>query len=230
MTDARVMLWGRDVAAVTWLEERESGVFQYAPDFVRSGIEVSPIMMPLQKGTYEFPSLSKASFKRLPGLLADSLPDKFGNALIDAWLAGAGRTADSFDPVERLCYIGARGMGALEFLPAIPGAPDSNRTVEVDALVDLANRVVNERSTLAGKLSGEDDTKAIQDILRVGTSAGGARAKAILAWNEVTGEFRSGQLPTDEGFTQWIMKFDGITSNRDKGIADPQGYGIIDGR
>ena len=228
MTDARIILWGRDIAAVSWLDDRAVGVFQYAPEFLGSGIEVSPITMPLREGTYEFPELAKDSFKGLPGLLAECLPDKFGNALIDAWLAREGRTPESFNPVERLCYLGNRGMGALEFLPTILGAPNSDRQLDVAALVRLANDVISERGSLGGTLSGEDDTKAIQDILRVGTSAGGARAKAILAWNEQTGEIRSGQVPGKAGFTHWVMKFDGVTGNKDKEIADPQGYGQIE--
>ncbi|MDA8563863.1 type II toxin-antitoxin system HipA family toxin [Mariniblastus sp.] len=228
MTTARVILWGRDIAAVTWDESREIGVFQYHPDFISSEIQVAPLTMPLSEGVFEFPSLSAETFKGLPGLLSDSLPDKFGNALIDAWLATQNRTPDSLNPVERLCYIGARGMGALEFQPT-PGfttAPRQN--IQVEQLVRLANKVLNTRKSLAGEFTGHDDTAAIQDILRVGTSAGGARAKAILAWNEETGEFRSGQVAQQEGFTQWIMKFDGIANNRDKELADPQGYGLIE--
>ncbi len=228
MTDARVLLWGKDIAAVTWDENQELGIFQYSPDFLKSGIEVSPIMMPLKEGNYQFPSLSKETFKRLPGLLADSLPDKFGNALIDAWLARQSRTPESFNPVERLCYIGSQGMGALEFLPTIAGAPTTNRSVQVEELVRLSNQVLTERASPTGQFTSEDDKEVIQDILRVGTSAGGARAKAILAWNEATGEFRSGQLESDSGFTQWIVKFDGISNNKDKELADPQGYGLIE--
>ena len=228
MTDARVILWGRDIAAVSWLEDRGIGVFQYAPEFLNSGIQVSPLTMPLREGTFEFPELSRETFKGLPGLLAESLPDKFGNALIDTWLARQGRTPESFNPVERLCYIGSRGMGALEFQPTVLGAPESERTIDLDALVRLANAVINERSSLSGTLSGEDDTQAIQDILRVGTSAGGARAKAILAWNEATGEFRSGQVPLLDGFTPWLVKFDGVAGNQDKELADPLGYGRIE--
>ena len=119
MNDAKVLLWGSVIGAVSWLENREIGVFQYAPDFVGSGIQVSPIVMPLNEFPYEFPALAKNSFKGLPGLLADSLPDKFGNAIIDAWLASQGRSIASFNSVERLCYIGTRGMGALEFEPTI---------------------------------------------------------------------------------------------------------------
>ncbi len=229
MTDARVILWGRDIGAVSWLPDREVGVFQYAPEFVGSGIEVAPAMMPLRAAPYEFTNLPPEAFKGLPGLLADSLPDKFGNALIDAWLASQGRTPESFNPVERLCYIGVRGMGALEFKPAIlPDLAPRRRQLEVSELVALANKVLDERTALAGKFSGVDDAQVIEDIIRVGTSAGGARAKAILAWNAVTGEFRSGQVPQDAEFSYWLMKFDGVSGNRDKEIADPQGYGLIE--
>jgi serine/threonine-protein kinase HipA len=228
MTDARAILWGREIGAASWLDDREIGVFQYAPEFVGSGIEVAPLMMPLREAPYEFPGLPRDAFKGLPGLLADSLPDKFGNAVIDAWLAAQGRRPESFNPVERLCYIGARGMGALEFEPAILGSPARGRKLEVAALVDLANKVLNDRKALAGTLGGTQDAKAIEDIIRVGTSAGGARAKAILAWNEATGEFRSGQVKADEGFTYWLMKFDGVSGNRDRELADPQGFGLIE--
>jgi serine/threonine-protein kinase HipA len=228
MTDARVILWGRDIGAVTWLPDREFGVFQYAPEFVGSGIEVAPLTMPLATQPYEFPELPRDTFRGLPGLLADSLPDKYGNALIDAWLAGQGREPASFNPVERLCYIGTRGMGALEFQPAVPRQPNRTKRLAIDALVDLTNRVLDERVALAGKLTGEDDAAVIDDILRVGTSAGGARAKAILAYNDATGEFRSGQLQADPGYSYWLMKFDGVHGNRDKELADPQGYGLIE--
>lgn len=225
---ARVILWGRDIGAVTWLDARAVGVFQYTPEFAASGIEVAPLVMPLRAVPYEFPTLANDTFFGLPGMLADSLPDKFGNTLINAWLAGQGRTPGSFTPVERLCYTGTRGIGALEFRPVIRGAPTVARRVEISALVDLANRVLDDRVSLAGKLTGDNDKETIEDILRVGTSAGGARAKAVLAWNEATGEFRSGQAPAEKGFTHWLMKFDGVTDNRDKELADPKGYGRIE--
>lgn len=228
MTDARVLLWGRDIAAVSWLGERNHAVFQYTPEFAGSAIEISPLTMPLREEPYAFPALSRETFKGLPGLLADALPDKFGNRLIDAWLAGQGRTAAGFNPVERLCYVGSRGMGALEFRPKIAPSRDRSRRVEVENLVRLANRVLDERRELAGRLSGVDDHEALEDILRVGTSAGGARAKAILAWNPKTGEFRSGQVDVEAGFQHWLLKFDGVADNRDKEVADPQGYGLVE--
>ncbi|NOR36642.1 MAG: type II toxin-antitoxin system HipA family toxin [Woeseiaceae bacterium] len=225
---ARVLLWGSDIGAVTWLDDRAIGVFQYTPEFAHSGIEVAPIVMPLRTAPYEFPTLTKDTFNGLPGMLADSLPDKFGNALINAWLAGQGRTPDSFTPVERLCYTGTRGVGALEYRPAIRGAPTAAREIEISALVELANRVLDDRIALEGKLTGDNDKEAIEDILRVGTSAGGARAKAVLAWNEATGKFRSGQAPVEKGFTHWLMKFDGVSDNKDRELADPKGYGRIE--
>ena len=228
MTDASIRLWGRDIGAVSWLEERQIAVFQYEPDFLASGIQLAPLTMPLEPNPYEFPALPKEAFKGLPGLLADSLPDKFGNALIDTWLAQQGRTPSSFNPVERLCYIGTRGMGALEFHPAIQPGKTRSQKVHIDALVELANTVLNNRNQLEGVLIGEDDQETLQEILRVGTSAGGARAKAVLAWNEQTGEFRSGQIKAGKGFSYWLMKFDGISNNRDKELADPQGFGMIE--
>lgn len=229
MTDtARVILWGSDIGAVTWLAERGIGVFQYTPEFSQSGIEVAPLMMPLTDAPYEFPSLSRETFKGLPGLLADSLPDKFGSTLINAWLSRRGRDPGSFTPVERLCYTGTRGMGALEFKPLMNDAPTASRTIEISALVELANRVLDDRIALEGRLGGVDDQQAIEDILRVGTSAGGARAKAVLAWSPESGEFRSGQAPADRGFSHWLMKFDGVNGNRDKEVADPQGFGRIE--
>jgi len=228
MTDATVRLWGRDIGAVSWLDDRAIGVFQYTSDFARSSFELAPLMMPRSEIPYEFPGLPREAFKGLPGMLADSLPDKFGNAVIDAWLATQHRSTSSFNPVERLCYIGTRGMGALEFHPAIPKGQRKSQRVEIDALTKLANDVLNNRARLSGILKGDDDHEPLQEILRVGTSAGGARAKAILAWNEKTGEFRSGQVRAGEGFTYWLMKFDGISNNRDKELADPKGYGLIE--
>jgi serine/threonine-protein kinase HipA len=228
VTDATVKLWGRAIGAVSWDETRQLGVFQYMPEFAGSGIELAPLMMPLSRAPYAFPELPREAFKGLPGLLADSLPDKFGNALIDAWRAREGRSASNFNPVERLCYIGTRGMGALEFHPTLVRALRRSNPLEIDALVNLANSVLAERGRLSGTFTGDDDDETIQDILRVGTSAGGARAKAILAWNEETGEFRSGQIPAGEGFSYWLIKFDGVSNNRDKEVADPLGFGLIE--
>ena len=226
--DVRVILWGSTIGAVTWVEERRVGVFQYTPEFLGSRIEVAPLVMPLTEFPYEFPEHATNTFRGLPGMLADSLPDAFGNALIDEWLASQGRSPGSMHPVERLCYTGTRGMGALEFQPAILGPPTEGSTIEVAKVVELAQVVLDQRANLGGTFRGEDDRKAVEDILRVGTSAGGARAKAILAWNAATGEFRSGQLPADPGFEHWIMKFDGVSDRADQALGSPKGYGKIE--
>ena len=227
MTDANVILWGRRIGAVSWDETRSLGVFQYDPAFVGAGIEVAPLMMPTREAPYEFPALDRETFRGLPGMLADALPDRFGNRLIDAWLANTGKSPEAFNPVDRLCYIGRRGIGALEFEPALRKQTRAKK-LEVARLVDLANRVLDERADLAGRLDGENDAEALEDILSVGTSAGGARAKAVLAWNPKTGEFRSGQLDADEGFEHWLLKFDGVSNNSDIELADPAGYGKIE--
>lgn len=228
VSTAKVMLWGTQVGAVSWVEEQSLGYFQYASDFLNSGIQLAPLKMPLTETPYVFPALSRESFKGLPGLLADVLPDKFGNRLIDAWLSEDGREPNSFTPVERLCYVGERGMGALEFEPVVK--PNANRSLELDLsrLVTLANKVLDERSSLSGRLSSNNSAEALEEILQVGTSAGGARAKAVLAWHPESGEFRTGQLDAELGFEHWLLKFDGVANNRDKELADPLGFGLIE--
>lgn len=227
-TLAEVRLWGRTIGAVSLEAGAEVAAFEYAPDFVGSGIEVAPLSMPLARSVYTFPELSRRTFHGLPGLVADSLPDRFGHALIDAWLATQGRTPDSFNAVERLCYTGARGMGALEFVPAIgPKARRATR-IRVDRLVELASEILTHRGDLQVSFSDEHKQQVLTDILRVGTSAGGARAKAVIAWNPKTEEVRSGQVPAGDGFEYWLLKFDGVRGNRDKELEDPQGYGAIE--
>ncbi|GAA0760104.1 serine/threonine-protein kinase HipA [Erythromicrobium ramosum] len=228
MTRAIVNLWGRQIGAVLWDESRQLGVFEYTPEFIASNYEVAPLTMPLRSGVYDFPGLASETFKGLPGMLADSLPDRFGNAVINSWLAEQGRTPESFDPVERLCYTGRRGMGALEFEPSAGQHRDKGGKIDIAPLVDLANRVIAAREQLNGVLDGQDDQMALEEILRVGTSAGGARAKAVLAWNEATGEFHSGQLDAGAGYTYWLMKFDGVSGNADKEVADPLGFGRLE--
>ena len=226
-TTASVNLWGTRIGAVTWDESSRLGVFQYAPDFAKNGVQISPLVMPLREEAYSFPGLNPDTFKGLPGLLADSLPDKFGNSVFIAWLSEQKRSLDSMNPVDRLCYTGKRGMGALEFEPAIGNTISDGALLEVSSLVDLANRIVNFRGKLEGVFNGEDDADAIKNILQVGTSAGGARAKAIIAWNPLTNEFRSGQLPVGLGFEYWIIKFDGI-KDKTMEVGDPKGFGKIE--
>lgn len=225
---AKVQLWGRTIGAVALDEGRDVAAFQYDADFARSGIELSPLTMPLSERVYEFPALPRNTFHGLPGLLADSLPDKFGNALIDAWLATQGRTPESFNAVERLCYTGTRGMGALEYAPVLGPKPRAATKIELDALVRLAGEVLTHRGDLLGHFHEAGKEKALRDILHVGTSAGGARAKAVIAWNRTTNEVRSGQIAAGEGFEYWLLKFDGVAGNKDKELEDPQGYGAIE--
>lgn len=228
-TVAQVKLWGRTIGAVALDEETGIASFEYDSAFIRSGIEISPLRMPLDSRVYTFPNLPKDTFHGLPGLLADSLPDRFGNALINAWLATEGRTPESFNAVERLCYTGTRGMGALEYTPRLGPKARKTTHIEIDALVELASEVLTHRNNLQASF-GDNKSKenALRDILRVGTSAGGARAKAVIAWNPKTNEVRSGQLRADPGFEHWLLKFDGVSGNKDKELEDPKGYGVIE--
>ncbi len=228
MTLAEVQLWGRTIGAVSLEEGSQFAAFQYDPAFAQSGIEVSPITMPLDDRVHVFSGLPQKTFHGLPGLLADSLPDRFGNVLIDAWLATQGRTSESFNAVERLCYTGARGMGALEFAPAIGPKPQPAKKIEINALVKLASEVLSQRQNLKTTFASASRKNALNDILRVGTSAGGARAKAVIAWNRETNEVRSGQIEAGKGFDYWLLKFDGVTGNKDKELEDPKGYGAIE--
>jgi serine/threonine-protein kinase HipA len=225
---AKVQLWGRTIGAISTVEGPDYAAFQYDPEFARSGIEVSPFTMPLSDRVSVFPELPRTAFHGLPGLLADSLPDRFGNALINAWLATQGRTPESFNAVERLCYTGNRGMGALEFAPALGPKPTTAARIEIDALVRLASEVLAQRGAIKADFTGRTRKKALNDILRVGTSAGGARAKAVIAWNRATNEVRSGQIAAGDGFEYWLLKFDGVSGNRDKELEDPKGYGAIE--
>ena len=225
MTVAEIHLYETLIGAVAWDDSRELGVFEYEPAFLRSGIEISPITLPLRPGRFSFPELPRETFKGLPGLLADSLPDKFGNLLINQWLTRQGRTPESFNPVERLCYLGTRAIGALEYKPALLTAGPSE-TLHLDELVKLASQALASRNGLHVNL--HQSPEALATILRVGTSAGGARAKAVISWNPETGEVKSGQIAPEPGFEPWLLKFDGVSENRDKELNDPLGYGRIE--
>lgn len=228
-TTAEVRLWGSRIGAVSLADGERVAQFAYDPTFARSGIQVAPLTMPLSATRiFSFPALNPASFHGLPGLLADALPDKYGNALIDAWLATQGRTPGSFNAVERLCYTGTRGMGALEFAPVHGPRVRSAQRIQIDALVALASEVLSHRDDLRRSFGDEARADALRDILRVGTSAGGARAKAVIAWNQDSGEVRSGQAAAAPGFGYWLLKFDGVHNNSDKELADPKGYGVVE--
>ncbi len=229
VTKARVRIWGRTVGAVLWNEQRQRAEFQYDPEFTRSGLEVAPIMMPLSDAAngatvFSFGDARDETFRGLPGLLADSLPDRFGEQIMNAWLATQQRQPGSANPVERLCYTGRRGMGALEFEPAHNELEGSSESLQVEELVRVANSVLYDRAAFnTNKKKGREE--ALMDILQVGTSAGGARAKAIVAFNAKTGEVRSGQIDGLPDFTYCLIKFDGVTNTA---LGDPKGFGRIE--
>jgi len=205
MRVAEVKLWKTRIGVVSIDEDSHYCTFKYDSRFVHSGIEVSPIMMPLSDAIFQFKALPIESFKGLPGLLSDALPDKYGTAVIDAWLAAEGRTQESFNIIERLCYIGTRGMGALEFFPNQSKELEEVQEIEVERLVELSSEILNQKKGII-----TNDKAGYDDIIKVGTSAGGARAKAIIAYNEETGDIKSGQIEAGKGFTYWILKLDGV--------------------
>lgn len=229
MSTATVRLWGTAIGYVSMDANEDFARFEYDPDFAERGIELAPVHMPaVPRRIYRFEELHPRTFHGLPGMLADSLPDRYGHQLIDVWLASKGRSAEDFNAVDRLCYTGTRGMGALEFEPAMGEVAPAGRELRVEELVQLASLAFTNKEQLRTRLGAIGDDQALLDILQVGTSAGGARAKAVVAWNPATQEIRSGQLPLPDGFEPWLMKFDGVEFNGDWGIADPQGYGLLE--
>lgn len=224
---ANINLWDTYVGAVLW--DPASGVasFEYEPGFLRKAWDIAPLTMPLSEAgsgrVFSFPGLPVETYRGLPGLLADCLPDTFGQQLINTWLAIQGRPRNSMNPVEMLCYMGKRAMGALEFLPATRIEKGTSNFLEVADLVNLAQKAMNNKGILDASFS-ENDKQAMLDIIRVGTSAGGARAKAVVAINQ-QGKVRSGQLDAPEGYTHWLIKLDGVTENQ---LGDPKGYGRIE--
>ena len=221
VTTAEVHLWGRKIGVVLWNEQRGCASFEYTPEFIHSGIEVAPLMMPLRQQTYSFPELPYKTFLGLPGLLAEALPDAFGRVLLDNWLASQGR--QNANPVERLCFQGQRSMGALEFVPAQERALSLEQTIEIDGLVQAAREALHNKEAFVTNMSHSEE--ALLDIIRVGTSAGGQRAKAVIAYNDATGEVRSGQTTAPEGFDYWLIKLDGVTN---KELGDPMHFGEIE--
>jgi serine/threonine-protein kinase HipA len=229
VTTAAVNLWGREIGAVSVASPSDVPVFQYRPEFVASGVQLSPIHMPLRDRPYRFASLNRdEAFHGLPGLLADELPDRWGQTLINAWLDAQGRDPTSFDVIERLCYIGSRGMGALEFQPAIDTPSSADEDLRVDALVELAREALEEREAFVANLAANPSELQMRAILTLGTSAGGARPKAVVAFNEHTNQVRSGQIDAGPGFRQWLLKFDGVHGAGDHGLRDPEGWGAVE--
>lgn len=221
---ARVNLYGQPVGTFRWDNNRQLAHFEYAESFIGKGLEPSPILMPVRQGRiYSFSDIGRETFKGLPGMLADSLPDTYGRALFDRWLALTGRS--SGNAVETLCFLGKRCMGALEFEPAMDAPYSPDVRIELDSLVEVASEALSEKEEFGANLE-EDKKAAIAEIVRLGTSAGGQRAKAIIAYNPSTGEVRSGQIEAPEGFDYYLIKLDGVTA--EAGFRETQNFGRLE--
>ncbi len=205
-----VKMWG---TVVGYLHEEENGIigFQYDKDFLKSRIEISPVKMPLSNRTYSFLNLREETFYGLPGMVADSLPDKFGNIVINKYLEAQGRTSDSLSIIEKLCYTGKRGMGALEYEPA-QDLEFESKELDIDALTKLASDILTEKESLHVK----HDSNMMSQLMECSSSVGGARAKTLIAWNPLTDDVRSGQIDAGSGYEYWLLKFDNIKNNKDK--------------
>ena len=225
---AFVKIWNSRIGAIAWDDSTGIGSFEFEPSFIKNNWDLSPLKMPLAEAAgriFSFAELkNNTSFKGLPGMLADVLPDKYGNALINTWLSRRGRPTGSMNPVETLCFIGKRGMGALEFEPPEPKTTSSATKIEVGDLVKVANDILTGRKNFSTSLSVNEE-KALLDILKIGTSAGGARAKAVIAFNPITKEVRSGQAEAPADFTHWLIKFDGVTDSQ---FGATHGYGRVE--
>lgn len=232
MQVAEVKIWGKLIGAVAWDPDSGFATFEYDSKFKTLGWDLAPLKMPVSdtRNQFSFPELRKDknsvydTFKGLPGLLADALPDKYGNQLINLWLAQQGRPQDSMNPVEMLCFIGTRGMGALEFEPAVLKESKRTFSVEIDSLVATAQKMLDQREAFTTNLN-KDEEQAVLEILKIGTSAGGARPKALIAWNEKTGEVKSGQTKAPKGFEHWLIKLDGVS---DIQLGSSHGYGRVE--
>lgn len=219
ISTVEVYLWGTKIATLYQPENTPYVRFEYDSNFRKSHIEVAPFMMPLSERIYTFPDLSIESFHGLPGLIADSLPDRFGNEVINQWLIKQGRKAESASALERLCYSGKRGMGALEYVPE-SGPASTNLPIDITRMTELAESILSKKKTAIETASDAN----IAQIMEIGSSAGGARAKAVIAWNEATDSIKSGQIDAGEGFRYWIIKFGNIDANGDHGVADKKQY------
>ncbi|MBL1215530.1 MAG: type II toxin-antitoxin system HipA family toxin [Ignavibacteriae bacterium] len=228
ITAAEIKIWNKPVGAIAWDSTSEIGSFEFYPEFEQHNWNLAPIKMPIKNSAgkvFSFPELRGTStFKGLPGLVADLLPDKYGNALINTWLTRQGRPTNSLNSVELLCFIGIRGMGAIEVEPAFPKSAAKSTNIEIDSLINVANKILSARNNFSTNVAGNEE-KALIDILKVGTSAGGARAKAVIAYNTKTGEVRSGQTKVPKGFSHWLIKFDGV---RDSQFGSSSGYGRVE--
>lgn len=222
---AEVYLWGTRIGIIHQEITKAYASFEYDKGFLNSGIEVSPLRMPLGRNIYEFPGLIGDPFYGMPGLVADSLPDRFGNTVIEQWLMTLGKSLSDFTAIDRLCYTGKRGMGALEYVPASTDIKDIDENINVREMVKFASDILANREGISFKA---DDNLTYAQLVQVGSSAGGARAKAIIAWNEETGEVRSGQTNLGPGYDYWLMKFDNVLKNGDHGLEDKPEYTLIE--
>lgn len=222
---AEVYLWGTRIGIIHQDITKAYASFEYDKDFLNSGIEVAPIRMPLGRNVYEFPGLVGDPFYGMPGLVADSLPDRFGNTVIEQWLMSFGKSLSDFTAIDRLCYTGKRGMGALEYVPASTDIKDIDENINVREMVKFASDILTNREGISLKA---DNNLTYAQLVQVGSSAGGARAKAIIAWNEETNEVRSGQTQLGNGYDYWLMKFDNVSKNGDHGLEDKPEYTLIE--
>lgn len=227
---AEVYLWGKQLGVLAWNPETSTAAFEYSNEWKQTGVQIAPLHMPNEPDgsrVFEFPQLNFDTYKGLPACFADTLPDDFGNAVINAWLTRNGRDPKSFNPLERLLYTGSRGIGALEYKPAIRSFTNTNNKLELESLLNMAQHILDQRQNTQHNISQKDD---LSGILQVGTSAGGARAKALIALNSDRTEIRSGQVDAPEGFEHYLLKFDGVVErNSDREtFGDPQGFGRME--
>ena len=222
---AEVYLWGTRIGIIHQDISKSYSAFEYDENFVNSRIELSPIRMPLSKNIYEFPTLVGEPFYGMPGLVADSLPDRFGNTVIEKWLMSHGKSLSDFTAIDRLCYTGKRGMGALEYVPASTDIKDIDENINVSEMVKFASDVLSNRENISLKAN---ESLTYSQLVQVGSSAGGARAKALIAWNKDTNEVRSGQVQLGPGYDYWLMKFDNVSKNGDYGLVDKPEYTLIE--
>lgn len=228
---AEVRLWGKRVGALAYNPASRISSFEYAPEWLAGGVEIAPLRMPLSSQIFQFPGLNPETYKGLPAIFSDALPDDFGNAVINAWLARNGRSTDLFTPLERLLYIGNRGMGALEFEPAIAMTTTGSEKIELVSLIEMVQKILDQRSNLSpGVLPDQTSNDAMSVLFQVGTSAGGARAKALVAVNDDRTRLRTGQVDAPQGFEHYLLKFDGIEEHRvnSEVFGDPNGFGRIE--
>ena len=198
--------------------------FQYSPDFLQTGIALSPLLMPLENRVFEFDErvYSPQTFRGLPPLIADSLPDDFGNKMLSQWLVKNNISQNALHPLEKLCYVGKRGMGALEYEPSYE-REDFNDNVSIADLLTVANEVYFHKTNEAIPLN--DYSQSLSTLLRIGSSVGGARAKALIAINEKTQEIKAGDILQGEDYEYYLIKFDGLKDGKE---IEPGGYGILE--